>query len=58
MKHKNSIHRLLQFCSATSTIIASMCILKDNVQIAIFGILLAIHLNMLSWNYEDCNKEE
>ena len=49
MKHKNFMSRFFQVGSAISFIIAGISMLKGNVQNAIFAILLAIHLNMLSW---------
>jgi hypothetical protein len=58
MKYENSIHRFFQVSSAISIIIAGIHLLKGNAQNAIFGMLLGIHLNMLSWNYGDYDEEE
>ena len=51
MKYENLMHRFFQVSSGVSLIIAAINMLKGNVQGAIFGVLLAIHFNMLSWNY-------
>jgi len=58
MKYENSMHRFFQVSSGVSLIIAGISMLKGNMQGATFGVLLAIHLNMLSWNYEDYDEEE
>ena len=58
MKYENFTHRCFQVSSAISFIIAGISMLKGNVQNAIFAMLLTIHLNMLSWNYEDYDEEE
>jgi Flp pilus assembly protein TadB len=58
MKYENSMHRFFQVSSGVSLIIAGISMLKGNIQGAIFGVLLAIHLNMLSWNYGDYDEEE
>lgn len=57
MKYKNYMHLFFQASSAISFVIAGVGILKGNVQSATFAMLLAIHLNMLSWNYEDYDEE-
>ena len=58
MKYENSMHRFFQISSGISLIIAGISMAKSDVQNAIFGVLLAIHLNMLSWNYENYDEEE
>lgn len=58
MKYENYMHRFFQIGSGISVFIAGIGILKGSVQSAIFAMLLAIHLNMLSWNYEDYDEEE
>ena len=57
MKYENSMHRFFQVSSGVSLIMAGISMLKGNVQDAIFGVLLAIHFNMLSWNYGDYDEE-
>jgi hypothetical protein len=58
MKYENFMHRFFQIGSGVSLGIAGIAMLKGSVQSAIFAVLLAIHLNMLSWNYEDYDEEE
>ena len=57
MKHKNFMLRFYQVGSAISFAIAGISMWKGSAQNAIFAILLAIHLNMLSWDCEDCDEE-
>ena len=58
MKYERFMHRFFRIGSGVSLGIAGIAMLKGSVQSAIFAILLAIHLNMLSWNYEDYDEEE
>lgn len=58
MKYKRFMYRFFQTCSAILFLIAALhVILKDDVQSAILAVVIAIHMNMLSWNYESNDEE-
>ena len=52
------MYRFFQTCSAILFLIAALhAILKDDVQSATLAVVVAIHTNMLSWNYESNDEE-
>ena len=58
MKYKALTYKFFQLCSAISLLIAVAHMLKGNTENAILSVLIAMHMNMLSWNYEDYDEEE
>lgn len=58
MKYKTLMYKFFQVCSGILFLIAVAHVLKGNTPNAILSVLIAMHTNMLSWNYEDYDKEE
>lgn len=56
MKYKN-IYAFYVICSTIAFFISAIAALTEMPDYAIYTLLVAIHTNMLSWNYESDEEE-